>query len=97
MKDNVRSIAPMRKATPPSAWSEPDEQCAPDVQALRLAKLQIGASAADIASWCGVNRRQVERWLAGDRPILLAALIRSRRFYPVFSACLDELLGRRAA
>lgn len=93
-------LKPPVKCTTRSPHASPqaaNEQCSPSVQALRLAKLRIGASAADIASWCEVHRSTVERWLSGTQRIQLEAVTRSRRLYPVFSECLDEVLGRRAA
>jgi hypothetical protein len=97
MNTTLKPLAKCTTVAPPANSAASPVQCSADVQALRLAKLRMGASAADIAQWCDVDRRTVERWLAGERPIQLAALIRSRRLFPVFSECLDEVLGKRAA
>ena len=94
-------LMPMVKcatASPPSLLREASAQWSPRVQALRLAMWRIDASVADIASWCEVHRSTAERWVSGKSEPSLKALTRSRRLYPVFSDCLDELLdGKRAA
>lgn len=97
MSNNVHPLVRGGNQTPPAVSPEPDAQCPPDVQALRLAKCRFDASAADIARWCDTDRRTVERWLSGERPIRLAKLINSKRFFPVFAECLDEVLERLAA
>ncbi len=64
-------------------------------RALRSAIDRLGCSVADAASWCGVERRTVQRWLSGDAPVNVECVMRSRRLWPAF---LDELtaltLGR---
>lgn len=57
-------------------------------KSLRSAMQVVGASAADVASWCDVTPRTVQRWLAGEQPVSVAQVMLSRRLWPVF---LDEL------
>lgn len=97
MTEKLRPLLKMRNPALPAHAQAANDQCSADVQALRMAKDRIGASAADIASWCRVHRTTVERWLSGKTTISLQALVRSRRLYPVFSQCLLETLGREAA
>lgn len=96
MSHNMFTPRKCATGAPPAFTQAPDEQVSPSVQALRIAMLRIGASAADVASWCEVHRSTVERWLAGVEP-RLSKLRKSRRLYPVFCACLGEIEGKRAA
>lgn len=107
--ERVRRVAELVTTNVHAIWAHlgiPENHCAPAalrendqaaIDALRTAKKRLGLSAAKLALECDTDRRTVERWLSGERPIRLAKLVLSRRLYPVFSDCLDEVLGKIAA
>lgn len=58
--------------------------------ALRSSMLTEDASAADVAKWCDVDPRTVQRWLAGDTPVAVERVMRSRRLWPHFRQALSD-------
>lgn len=61
---------------------------------LRQAIEKVGATQAAVARWIGINQSTLTRWLSGKRRVNLEAIMESRRFWPAFRECLNDVEGK---
>jgi hypothetical protein len=62
--------------------------------ALGHAIRQVGASRAECARWMGVAESTLTRWLQKSTPVLVEAVLSSRRLRRPFATCLAVLASR---
>lgn len=65
--------------------------------ALRNTMGVIGASVSDVAFWCDVDRRTVQRWINGDATVATECIVRSSRLWATFVREVSEIREQSAS